>query len=241
MYRFLIAFAFSVFALSNLIDGKVQGQSRDYFIGNSLTDNILTGRALERAAAGTSNPIQTSQHIRCGSSLTRTLVAVEDPSQTGICVATGDSNFDLGEFPNAFQQDIDRLILQPFTGSSFQAELNSTEILIDTFRANPDNATDPVFIYATWGLQENFLSIWNDHVATLEGAFVQSASTYDLLLSELEKDGYEVKVIPAGQAFADLITLLQTTKVGNLADAADLYRDIIHASNAGRYLGALTA
>ncbi len=108
-------------------------------------------------------------------------------------------NNGFGKFTDVFAtRRIDNLLLQPFVGHTLQQEINSVKSFVDLLRLNPINANTKVYIYATWGHRDgalgftNFLDMWNNHQASLNGTFLFSRSSYDLLLSTLQADGYTV-------------------------------------------------
>lgn len=211
-----------------------------YFVGNSLTWDSLNSAGLNSLASRSGVPFNSSQHIRCGSSLTGT---TGDASGAGTCAPTGFGDPDLGPYPSAFRSRIDTLVVQPFYGASLREEIDAIESLIGEVRSHTVNSDTRLLLYSTWGYNRtdgDFTRTWNTHAADLDAPFIPSRSTYDLILSELALSDHLVEMIPSGQAVADAAELLSARNFGSLKTEGDLYRDDIHLSNAGRYLAAIT-
>ena len=227
-----------------------QDDLRIYFIGNSLSNDLIRSGGFEEIASsivGESN-VLSSQHIQCSTPLTGIIAsAIDEPNTNHTCTgsaSTAGANFNLGTYPSSLSNPIDVLVLQPFQNATVQEEIDSTKTIIDQFRANPNNTNSPVYIYQSWDLQrstESYLDDWFNRTATLDEEFRPSKATYDLYFSQLQQDGYDFEVIPVGQAFANVSEVLQDVPLGNVTNTSELFRDFIHGSNAGRYLGALVA
>ena len=232
-----------------LIPGKVQVT---YAIGNSLTNDLLykpsAHKGLDQITEATSNPTVTGWHLNCGNSLTNTW---ENPDQT--------CTFDKSRYRQALSQAVDNVFLQPHYNSTVAQEIQSIKNFIDYTRQNPANADTRFFLYAPWGEQVSgtthlsFYDTWVSHSATLDGDYIASKSTFELMMKVLKESGYELSLIPAGHAFASIIQSIRSgtnfemiQKTGNVESLTFLtengvYRDSIHASWTGSFISGLAA
>ena len=245
--HFSLAVVVSSLFLSCVAETASAQNRNGYFVGNSLSWDVLNTGGFESIANQAGQNLRISQHVRCNSPLTATIAASMDPNATQTCVPTASSfssSFDLGQFNNAFQQDFDFLVLQPFFDATLQEEIDSAKYLIDQMQTNQNNANNEVYLYATWSWRKSnasLNSIWNNFDAKLDQEFVPSKSTYQIFQNELASAGYDITLIKAGHAFSAVAEELQNAPLGNLSDSTQLYRDNIHGSNAGRYLASAVA
>jgi hypothetical protein len=239
-----------ILAISGTDPAQAQTDAKGYFIGNSLTWDMLKSGGLEEIASSVSDgKVIASQHIQCSTPLTGIIQSwIDDPSGDRTCTSSGSTageNFDLGIYNGVFNEPIDYLVLQPFQNATLREEIASTKTIIDQFRANAQNEDARVLIYQTWDLRrttESYLNDWNNRTVDLDSEFRPSKNAYDQLFADLTNDGYEFEVIPVGQAFADVSEVLTNeTEIGNIDDTNDLFRDFIHGSNSGRYFADLVA
>ncbi|MCA9131728.1 MAG: hypothetical protein KDA45_01170 [Planctomycetales bacterium] len=223
-------------ALLLLPSRPVNADYVNFGVGNSLTWDMLLAGAFDSTTTGQSSVSSTGYHIRCNSSLTATLA---NPSE--VCVEPSAA----GLYSQALGNRLDNLFLQPFYGATARQEIDSVKQFVDLARSNTANGEMSVYIYATWGqntVADPFLDTWKNHVAALDDPFVPSVSSYDLVVSTLKAEGYDVGLIPAGHTFAAITEAMNNgLTIEGLATPNDLYRDTIHASNAGKYAAALAA
>lgn len=249
MYGKSASFAILLILLT-IHSSEAQDDIRTYFVGNSLSNDLLTSGGFEELASSVlaGADVLASQHIQCSTPLTGIIAsALSDPNEDHSCTGSASkagANYDLGTFPRSLFNEINVLVLQPFQNATLQDEIDSTKVIINAFRLISENVDSQVYIYQTWDLQRStnaYLDDWYDRTARLHEEFRPSKSTYDLYFSALRTEGYDFKVIPVGQAFANASEALQGGPLGNVTDTSELFRDFIHGSNAGRYLGALVA
>jgi hypothetical protein len=211
----------------------------NYAVGNSLTWDMLLAGGFDSTTVAETDKSSTAYQINCGASLSRTYA---NPNEACVPLTS------YGNYVNGLAQPLDNVFLQPFPGSTVRQEVDSIKSLIDYTRMNPANADTRFFVYAGWGdrvnsANQDFLTVWNTHTATLNGSFVASESTYDLIMSTLKAEGYaNVDIIGAGHSFAAVAEALKDgVSIGGLTSVDDLYRDGLHASNAGKYIAAISA
>jgi len=210
-----------------------------YGVGNSLTFDMRSTGGLEilSVQANVSKPINYDYHILCGQSLTAIL---NNPGDT--CVPS--SNF--GQYSQAFATvKLDVVTLQPFYGNTIREEVQSAKAMVQQLRMNPLNLDTRILVFAAWNRQDDgdFLQVWNRTDLNVDSTFVPSAQAYDIFLSELRTTVPDAELLPVGHVFASIARQIQSnsTAVGEIDEVADLYRDNIHASNAGRYIASITA
>ena len=248
IYFSLTAFCVLVFCgNSSSLLAQADGH-RSYWIGNSLTNDLVTEGGFENLASFNSDTFLASQHVQCSTSLTGILdSAMSDPGTDHTCTGTASkagADYDLGTFPGSFDHQIDTLVFQPFQNATLREEIAASKSIIDALRSNPANVDTRIVIYQTWDLRRSssdYLDDWYGRTAELDEEFRPSKAAYDALFADLTSSGYEFDVIPAGEAFANASEALLQGPLGNVTDTTDLFRDFIHSSNAGRYLGSLVA
>lgn len=211
-----------------------------YSIGNSLTVDLAAG-PLEALTASDPNPFQVGYHVKCGENL-QSIIA--DPSV--FCLPT----LRFGQYPTALSTtQFDAITIQPSGGSmttptTVRQELIAARQIINDLRANPNNSNTRVLIYATWSENSTgstFANTWKSTGANLDSPFVQTEEIYDLFMNELRITTPEAEIIPVGHVYYDLISKIDQGMLPGIASINDFYRDVIHASSAGRYTAAVTA
>ena len=205
-----------------------------YSIGNSLTVD-LSAIVLDALTANEPDPLRVGFHAKCGSNLTSILA---DPT---FCLASDK----FGQFPTALANNrFDAITIQPFNGSTIRQEVEATRQIVSQLRANPNNVNTRVLIYATWSQNfpsPTFLDTWKSTGATLDSPFDPTEEVYQLFMNELRVTVPEAELLPVGHTFYALADDLQQGLLPGLSSFNDLYRDYIHASDAGRYIADLTA
>ncbi len=204
-----------------------------FHVGNSLTWDM-------QAHAFDVRPLHDDQgyHIKGASSLTNIMQFAETYQE---------SVPRYGPFPDAlpgFEWDV--VTLQPYVGPSASVEFQSFAEM-----ANLTNGDARVLMYASWPDQRNITSTYTDawYAEPPQGGYDDSVEMrherawYEHAVTEVRSllPSRQVNLIPVGDVWAALGEVFRAGDYEGLSDEIDLYRDVRHANNVGRYAAHVTA
>ena len=209
-----------------------------YSIGNSHTWDFRPSTDFLQIAKSLNIEIKNGWHINCGQNLN---TIWNNPEQT--CVdLTG-----YGSFKNAIENyKWDAITIQTYIGGTGKAEKKAVEKFLD-FIAKSKNKNSNVFIYCTWpknsgekladfDYSEAWLSGFNEN-DTLK---IISEKYLKYLESSFEGYSDKIKFIPVGKVLYHFDQKAKAGKIPGFSGAGELYRDVAHMNNVGRYIAGLT-
>lgn len=204
-----------------------------YHVGNSHTADaqVYSGLVDMTQDAGYSHTY--GMHIRCGNPL-KNIVA--DPSI--YCVTP---NAPFGAWNNALANyEWDAVTFQPYSGSTPNEEYLAFKTLVTELRQNPVNHDTRVYLYASWSPNPYGSSLadsWynSDPFDPYTDGLTRKRAEYEWIFNQLINDpdlaGVDLRFIPAG----DVLSEVDARMRDGIIPTHDLYRDVTHLSNLGRW------
>lgn len=209
-----------------------------YRIGNSLTWDSQPAAIGKLASLRGHNHVQ-AWHINCGKPLQRIW---DFPDE--VCVKPVEK---FGTFHPALTKHAwDAVTFQPHPGSGATLSSDAARILdfIQLAQRNPANAKTRFYIYAAWPGQRAgvYREVWTQETADAdETRCLQTRAYFAHLLQRVRsKTKADVRIIPVGEVLYRLDEKLRDGAVPGIQTAADLYRDPVHLTQAGRYVAGAT-
>jgi hypothetical protein len=240
--RTVVVFAAVSACVFHAAAGEARGQTlASYHVGNSLTWDARVGNGLPTLAADAGLGLTTGYHIRCGRPLSFIAANPDD-----VCVAPNSS----GLYTEAFaSQAWDAITLQPYSGSTPRQEYTAFKSLVQQARQNPDNLGTRFYLYANWPntppADVTFYDAWNDPTAVdPDAGLVRNANGFNWIFDQLKADpdlqGVGLFMIPVGGVLAEVDLRMRGGQIPGFTDGKQLYRDITHLNNLGRFIAANT-
>lgn len=226
--------------------GETDGTFTSYHIGNSLTWDTRVGEELPALGAPGYDSAVTGYHIYCASSLTD---MVESPSS--VCVSPHPTYGTYSSALSGFKWDA--ITLQPYSGPTAGAELNSAKTMIEMARQNPENHDTSFYVHSTWpsastvgGIPTiNMPDLWLDTSVqhSITKGMTHSRSYYNFYMNELRQMVPEADIfmVPVGDVILALDTKFRAGAYDGIHDVSELWRDYRHLNNVGRYVAMVTA
>lgn len=220
------------------LTATVMGAPRTYRIGNSLTWDSQP-KSIEALAAQRGLKHVEAYHINCGQSLERIWT---HPNE--VCVGVVRPFGTFGKALPNYQWDA--VTFQPYPGKGSTLATDTARILdfIAKTRENKLNSDTVFYIYAPWPGQKEgaYHEVWmkesadDDNTATiLSRAYFQNL--YKRVKAKTDAD---VRMIPAGQVIYELDRRMRAGKIAGFNNASNLYRDVVHLNNVGRFAVGVT-
>jgi hypothetical protein len=222
-----------------------------YFLGNSLTVDAMQMLPRAAAAAGLTHVNQYQ--------VANNMTLAEYWRNQGEVSSTYASP---AKFPTAFQaQSWDVIVLQPHMGmyESADDEIAAALALIDFARSNPSNADTRFMIYAAISGRPNipvgsapswfpagktYAQMWDADYTGGYAGNLRSREFFEEVFFRVRdaRPDVDIGMIPVGHAFRELERRVAdgTLQLSEITDTEDLYRDLVHMNDLGRYLAATT-
>ena len=218
--------------------GTAIGAPRAYRIGNSLTWDSQP-KAIEALAAERGLKHVEAYHINCGKSLERIWTHPDE-----VCVKPVEP---FGTFGPALTRHAwDAVTFQPHPGAGSTLATDAARIVdfINKTRENPRNRTTVFYVYAPWPGQNAgpFHEVWERDTPNADDTrTLQTRAYFQHLIDRVRaKTDADVRMIPAGHVVAELDRRMRAGQIKGYANAADLYRDVVHMNHVGRFIAGVT-
>lgn len=206
---------------------------RGYHIGNSLTWSAVSpGLSTVFQSVGATADI--GHHIRCGSPLEN---IVADP--TVLCVP---APAPFGNWHTAMSQYTwDYVTLQTHAGMA-DAEIQAAVDVMTTATQGGRNGQTRFFVYSAWPTQSATQTYREVRTQALTTTALNTNAFLGLLYNQLGATlpMADLGYIPAGEVLLELDDLLRTAPVAGLTSTWDLYSDLYHLNDSGRYVAHAT-
>jgi hypothetical protein len=206
---------------------------RGYHIGNSLTWGAVSP-GFSDAFQSIGASIQMGYHIRCGSPLEN---IVADPSVR--CVP---APAPFADWHTAMTQYTwDYVTLQTHAGTA-AGEIQAAIDVVTTTTAAGRNSDTRFFVYSAWPTLSNSLTYRQVRTQSLTSLALNTNAFLGTLHSQLAASfpTIDIGYIPAGEVLLQLDDMLRATPVAGLNNAWDLYGDLYHLNDSGRYVAHAT-
>ncbi len=205
-----------------------------YLIGNSLSFDARIRTGVVDMATKSGHVLDAHEHIWGGHALKH---IAADPDTFSFALWEGPWDEALTG------RTFDALIMEPFTMPGFESTGNE-EVAGFNVIANTARATSPdvrVIMYQAFPDQVaamNYATHW-DAPATPTGdeTLQWNRDYFDWIAAQVQGP---IEVIPVGEVLYNFDVRARAGQIDGFDSAADLYRDVRHLNNVGRYLASLT-
>ena len=211
---------------------------RAYRIGNSLTWDSQP-KAIEALAEQRGLEHVEAYHINCGKSLQRIWTHPDE-----VCVKVVEP---YGTFGNALPNyDWDAVTFQPHPGGDSTLATDAARIVdfIAKAREGKRNSKTVFYIYAAWpGTRLGpYHEVWLRETPDEDDTkTIQTRAYFGHLIRRVRaKTDADVRMIPAGHVVFELDQRMRAGRIPGYQSAADLYRDVVHMNNVGRFSAGVT-
>ena len=216
-----------------------------YYVGNSLTVDLEAGRP-QIAAATRGYDWAFGDHIRASKGLP---YIWGNPTEVAWLSSYGTF---ASALPN-YKWDVVTLEPYPDSTTSFVGTLSAdAQVIKDMMaltRSNPQNANTRFYIYAPWhpvdmdsSAPDQYATSWLEPTTGAASELTQlSRGYFSDLYATLVQTEPKLHVIPAGETLYEVERRIRSGDIPHLTDIRDLYRDLNHMNDLGRYTAAWTA
>ena len=229
-------------AIVGLVSGTCLGAVNTYHIGNSLTNDMLSGNLTGMSAQrGVEHNV--GYHIRSSAFLAHTLANPDDLSVTPPAP--------YGNYANALPNyQWDAVAFQPYkgwpNGSTLSSDVQAISQLVNLTHTNPANSATRFYMYAAWPNITLSSADPLEYQTQWLRTTMQTPTEPTILARQYFVDLYEalsgsVKMIPAGEVLYALDLEMRAGEIPGFSGVAALYRDDYHMNDLGKHIAAYTA
>jgi hypothetical protein len=209
-----------------------------YSVGNSHTWDFRPSADFLEIAKALDIEIRNGWHINCGQNLESIW---NNPGQT--CVEPAE----YGVYREAIENHRwDAITLQTYKGGTGKGEKQAVDEFLGLISSSINKDCN-VFIYCTWPKNTaehlgdfNYSEAWLSDFQENDTLEVLSEKYFSYLENSIGNYSDRIKFIPVGRVLYHFDQKAKTGEIPGFSGSGELYRDVAHMNNVGRYIAGLT-